>query len=382
MQRTIFSVVSILCIFVVYVSNAISEGPKTLLERSGFIVDTKSDLKECKKVNCVSGMNCSDDSSMKCGKFEYCAEYETNISSGSSSSFVMDSSYIVIVEECSAGLPLGKECRNSTDCIDYWAGAYCSAETHLCTRARVLNEACNANTTCAFPLQCEGGLCVNKYSLTSGQECDPKNKENGGCHLSLYCNTATNKCTEFPGLGEDCNDDVGCALPYFCSPTKNVCLAPMSRKLGESCVTSLDCNENLICARNQTCVEPLSNYTDAVNCTKNEDCLETSYCHCDYVSGVSMCLPLPLSANMTLDLFNTLLSCVNLDPDLSVARCQLELVDVQRAANASAIIDFECSRLPSLDNSIDLLLLLVPVIILVSILGLVLIVKLGIPTDK
>jgi len=71
-----------------------------------------------------------------------------------------------------------------------------------------------------------------------------------------------------------------------------------------------------------------------------------------------------------------------LDPDLSVSRCQAELVQVQRSANASAILDFECSRLPVIDNSINLVLLVVPVIILVVILALVLVVKLGIPTDK
>jgi len=80
--------------------------------------------------------------------------------------------------------------------------------------------------------------------------------------------------------------------------------------------------------------------------------------------------------------FNELLACANLDPDLSLARCQNELVAVQRAINASAILDYECSRLPSVEVAINLVLLVVPVVILVMILILVIIVKLGIPKDK
>jgi len=385
MQRNFVNVFVILCVLFVSVSYAISEGAKIVYERTGFVVDANKIPGECQVVKCVSGMNCSEDSSMKCGKFSYCAEIEIlTSSSSSSSSFNPHSNEAAFYEECSAGLALGKECVNSTDCFDYWSGAYCSAETHVCTRARVLGESCNANTTCVFPLECEGGVCVNKFALSAGQVCDSKNRSivNGGCHLSLYCSTVNNQCTELPTLGESCNDDAGCAPPYFCHPTRSVCLAPMTRIMGESCYTSLDCQEGLICARNKTCVQPISNYTDAVNCSSSADCLQTSYCSCDYVSGVSMCLPLPISTNETLALFNVLVSCINLDPDFSVSRCQMELLDVQRSANASAILDFECSRLPSYNNNIDLLLLLVPVCILVFILGLVLIVKLGIPSDK
>jgi len=375
MWRTIVNVV-VLCGLAVTVCNALSAGPLYILEKSGYIVNMDSNLSECSAVKCVSGVNCSEDSAMKCSKFTYCAEFEVNVSSEDTGS-----THLVVMEECITGVPLGKECKHDSDCIDYWSGAYCSLETHLCTRARVLNESCNANVSCVFPLECEAGFCVNNYAFTVGEPCDTS-KKNGGCHLSLYCSSVTHLCEDLPVLDEPCNDEVGCALPYFCSPTDNVCVEPMSRSEGESCVTSLDCNYTLICARNRTCVLPIENYTDAVNCSSNADCDEASYCHCDYVTGVSMCLPLPVSSQANLELFEALLSCVGLDPDMSVARCQNELVDVQRAINASAIIDLECSRLPSFNNSIDLLLLLVPVSILVVILCLVLIVKLGIPKDK
>jgi len=377
--KTVVSV-SILSLLILSLCDAMAEGPRIVLQKSGFLVDTDSDLTQCEVVKCVSGVNCSEESTMKCSKFTYCADVETLASSATSSD--SGSQDVIYTEECTTGLAIGQECHNSTDCIDYWSGAYCSPSTHVCSRARVLNESCDKNVTCAFPLVCgDEGVCVSSFSLTVGRQCDlTKEPINGGCHLSLYCNSDV--CVEFPGLGEPCNDTTGCALPYLCSSADHICVKAMSHDVGESCLTSLDCKENLICARNGTCVLPLDNYTYAVNCSSQDDCGETSYCHCDYVSGVSMCLPLPLSSNDTLELFNTLVACVNLDPDMSVSRCQAELVDVQRAINASAIIDFECSRIQPFDNAIDLLLLLVPVTILISILGLVLIVKLGIPSDK
>jgi len=375
---TSFAAVVLASVMAVAVFGEISPGPRKVYQAAGLIVNLTSDLKKCPKVQCVSGTNCTAESNMKCDKFTYCGELVPNSTDSSS---VIESSSIVLGDACLPGLALGKACTNNTDCLDYWSGAYCSPDTHVCTRARVLNESCTADAPCVFPLDCEDGFCVDRFVLTAGDVCD-KSLENGGCHYSLFCDNTTNMCKELPVEGEECRDDVGCAVPFFCSPRSGKCLAAMSRPEFESCVTALDCEEGLVCARNKTCITPSDNYTQTPKCSKNEDCPQTSYCHCDYVTGENRCLPLPISSESTLDAFNKLVGCISLDPDLSVARCQTELVNAQRAANASAIIDFECSRLPAVVTSIDLVLLLVPVAILVMILILVVIVKLGIPKDK
>ena len=376
----------VVCAVLVAVCRGLAAGPRAVYEACGLLVDTASaPASTCAAVECVSGANCSGSAAMRCSKFMYCAAPAAASGSGSASGAPEPAGE----PECAAALALGKACAAHTDCIDVWAGAFCSPVTHVCTRARTAGEHCDAAATCAYPLACEGDVCVDHHALAAGEACDPAAaaadpRSNGGCHLSLHCDAATARCAELPGAaGAACDPAVGCALPLACVPETRVCAAAPARNASEACVTALDCADGLVCARNGTCAAAPADHAATPACRSHADCAATSYCHCDATSGALRCLPLPVARAATAEALAALAACVALDADLSLARCQDELLAVQRAANASAILDRECSRLPAaVAESVDPLLLLVPVAIMVLILALVLVVKLGAPPEK
>ena len=373
------------------VCSGLAAGPRAVYEACGLLVDTASEPSAtCAAVECVSGTNCSGSAAMRCSKFMYCAAPEAaTTTSSSGASGASGAPEPEGEHECAPALALGKACVAHTDCIDVWAGAFCSPVTHVCTRARTAGEHCDAAATCAYPLVCEGDVCVDRHALAAGEACDAAAaaadpRSNGGCHLSLHCDAATARCAELPGAaGAACEPAVGCALPLLCVPETGRCAAAPARNASQSCTTALDCAEGLVCARNGTCAPAPADHGATPACRSHADCAATSYCHCDAATGALRCLPLPVARAATAEALAALAACVALDADLSLARCQDELLAVQRAANASAFLDAECSRLPAaVAEAVDPLLLLVPVAIMVLILALVLVVKLGAPPEK
>lgn len=360
-------------------------GTLTVYQKCGLIADVESDLTQCTQVRCVSGSEC-DGLNAKCSKFMYCAAPGDNGNASVAGSSAAAASYssapLLGNGQCTAALPLGEACRDHADCVDYWAGAYCSPDTHVCTRARTLNEHCDDVARCAYPLKCRNGTCEDENTLATGEACDTA-LDNGGCHLSLYCDAASGQCQELPGEGKACDAEMGCSLALTCTNESQVCVHAMTRNATQPCTTALDCQDGLVCARDGVCHERPDNHTSTPECKSQADCPITSYCHCDYATGATRCLPLPVSSVSVLEAFEVLVACVRLDADLSVDRCQDELLQVQRAVNASAILDSECSRIATQSSdSVDPLLLLVPVAIMAVILVLVLIVKLGAPKEK
>ena len=369
------------------VCGGMAAGPRAVYEASGLLVDTAgAPPAACAAVECVRGANCSGSPAKRCTKFMYCAVAPAASTSASGSATGPENEGEGV---CEAALPLGAACRAHADCLDVWAGAFCSPVTGVCTRARTAGEACDAAAACAYPLVCADGACADRHALAAGEACDTAAaasdpRSNGGCHLSLHCDAATARCAELPArAGAACDPAVGCALPLQCVPETRVCAAAPERNATQACATALDCAEGLVCARNGTCAERPADHAATPECRTHADCAQTSYCHCDAKTGALRCLPLPVARAETAAAFAALAACAARDPDLALARCQDELLAVQRAANASAVLDAECSRLPEdVAEAVDPLLLLVPVAIMVLILALVLVVKLGAPPEK
>ena len=82
------------------------------------------------------------------------------------------------------------------------------------------------------------------------------------------------------------------------------------------------------------------------------------------------------------DTFKEAVACAEKDANLDLRTCQKEKVAVQNAANASLLLDSECTRDLGFVDDFNSASLAVPVVLMTLILVVILLVKLGNPTES
>lgn len=119
------------------------------------------------------------------------------------------------------------------------------------------SRSCSPEVSCAAPLVCSSGECVE-------------------CGSDADCGAATPACDPITRRCVPCRGAVGCASPYVCSPSAPVCVLPCMDGNGcpgfiESCRSNVcsACNDAEDCASGDLCDVP---HGRCVSCLSDEDC--------------------------------------------------------------------------------------------------------------
>lgn len=137
-------------------------------------------------------------------------------------------------------------CVRDTDCAGWEAGMRCAAG--VCAAGRVLGEACATDDDCELPLVCDRArlVCAKPWA-DLGEACAA-----GPCLLSFQCDRTTAAATATAPVcvrrarhREQCDAAAGCEYPYTCA---GYCTdLRHARALGDSCASTVDCAEGLLC---------------------------------------------------------------------------------------------------------------------------------------
>jgi len=369
-MKTVFVFFALVAVSSVVLATA--PGLIHLYESLGLIVP--SVLPTCRHVVCVTE-SCSENDTL-CPVGFYCKTEEEETSS------VNETTPIDPI--CTEGKELGSPCSSNAECGDKENSGYiCDPIKNVCVRGHSTGDVCDANITCLFPASCgASGRCENPYTLGEMSTCDPASSvPNSGCFLSLYC-ASDNLCRPLPGLDEACDLSVGCRAPYSCNGTDLICVDPMMLPEGAACMSAVDCEEGLFCSANGKCTKVPETRKLGVSCTKDSDCDAASFCGCSFVRGYSVCLTRAISSQDLLDSFESAVVCAEKDANLDLRTCQKEKVAVQNAANASLLLDRDCTRDLGFIDDFNSASLAVPVVLMTLILIVILLVKLGNPAES
>lgn len=275
-------------------------------------------------------------------------------------------------EKCLVAAQPGENCTKDTDCADYLSGAYCDTKLHECTTPLTVDSPCSNGSRCPFHATCsaESGVCESNYTLGYGKACG--DDIDAKCKINLICEAGL--CTNPPTLGEACNESSSCRPPYYCSPSRGVCVDLMSLNESEQCASSVYCEEDLICSRDGVCVKKSTK--DFGECSAHSDCPADSYCSCDYDDGKQKCKLLPKSSEDLKESFKLFAYCANRQPDGDILRCAKEALEVYAHTN-SDLLRGSCTEDPSASvkknpPAADLLVPIAFMIVLLIFIGIVL----------
>jgi len=191
---------------------------------------------------------------------------------------------------------LGDNCNATTLCFpSVTAGYSMNCVSNQCVYVYGTGDTCTNNTDC-ISNNCTGGTCMGAMA---GQGCFDLGF-NGGCAYGLYCGingNLTKICMNTTAMGSVCNSTTPmCAQGSACS--NGTCMGYYTVGSGGNCAVSPDlCDEDYICAPNNTCVSAATSLT---SCSANSDCPSSQTCVCSQYTGDNYCSlsPLLIANNM------------------------------------------------------------------------------------